>query len=80
MMHTNISAGQRPDPDLARMAESLTANGYTVIPPGVVTVTLTRAEFDSLKEDEETLQRLKNAGVDNWEWYGEALNHPEDFE
>lgn len=54
--------------------------GYTVIAPGVITVTISRADFDSLKEDAETLRKLENAGVDNWTWYGEALNHPEDFE
>jgi hypothetical protein len=79
-MHTNIAPGQREGQDLARMAESLTANGYTVTKPDSDTVTIPRAEYDSLKNDEETLCRLNNAGVDNWEWYSEAIHHPESYE
>jgi hypothetical protein len=45
-----------------------------------VTVTITRAEYEALEESDRTLTLLENAGVDNWEWYGEALNHPEEFE
>lgn len=56
----------------------LRGKGYTVIAPGVVTVTISRADFDSLKEDADTLRKLENAGVDNWEWYGEALRGGDD--
>lgn len=28
---------------------------------------------------EETLRRLHDGGVDNWEWYGESLNGDEDL-
>lgn len=36
-------------------------------------VSIPLAEFKYLKECEDTLSRLEMAGVDNWEWYGEAL-------
>lgn len=60
--------------------EELEARGYKVFAPGVITVTISRADFDNLKDDADTLRKLENAGVDNWTWYSEALNHPEDFE
>ncbi|WP_405061916.1 hypothetical protein OG474_09745 [Kribbella sp. NBC_01505] len=66
--------------ELDRMADVLRAHDYSVVAPGTETITIPRAEFDLLKDDEKTLQLLNNAGVDNWEWYGEALNHPEDYE
>ena len=31
------------------------------------TVTITKKEYDSLKEDSDWLRHLENAGVDNWE-------------
>lgn len=37
------------------------------------TVTIPKSEYDSLKDDEATLRLLEAAGVDNWEWYGDAL-------
>jgi hypothetical protein len=36
-------------------------------------ITIDLDEYESLKEDEKILRLLENAGVDNWEWYGEAL-------
>ncbi len=33
------------------------------------TVTITQAEYESLKADVEFLRRLEAAGVDNWEGY-----------
>lgn len=77
-MHVDGSGALRQS-ELDRLAQTLRANGYTVVAPGTETVTLPRAEHDSLKEDEETLLRLHNAGVDNWTWYSEAINHPEEF-
>lgn len=38
------------------------------------TVTITRKEYESLVARDEELTMLENAGVDNWEWYGEALS------
>lgn len=37
------------------------------------TVTITRAEYESLQESARVLGLLERGGVDNWEWYGEAL-------
>lgn len=36
------------------------------------TITITKAEYDSLKEDENLLLALQSAGVDNWEGYSYA--------
>lgn len=36
------------------------------------TVTITKEEYESLKEDQLWLQCLENAGVDNWEGYDYA--------
>jgi len=30
-------------------------------------------EYDDLLRQAEILQALEDAGVDNWEWYGEAM-------
>jgi hypothetical protein len=35
-------------------------------------VSLTQAEYDSLKRDSDFLQALESAGVDNWEGYSYA--------
>ena len=32
------------------------------------------SEFIRLSKSDETLTLLENLGVDNWEWYGDALN------
>ncbi len=37
-------------------------------------VTLQQAEYDELIRDQKILNALRNAGVDNWEWYDEALS------
>lgn len=37
------------------------------------TVTLTRKEYEELCDRDHKLQCLENAGVDNWEWYGDAM-------
>jgi hypothetical protein len=37
------------------------------------TVTITKKEYNDLLEDSRMLQCLENAGVDNWDWYSEAL-------
>ena len=37
------------------------------------TVTISKEEYESLLHDSSKLNCLMNAGVDNWEWYGEAL-------
>lgn len=39
------------------------------------TITITRAEYDSLKEDQELLLFIQDAGVDNWEGYSYALEN-----
>jgi hypothetical protein len=42
-------------------------------------VTISRAEYESLQDDRDWRTKLENAGVDNWTYYSEALNHPEEF-
>lgn len=36
-------------------------------------VTISREEYTNLRDDSRLLRCLENAGVDNWEWYGDAL-------
>lgn len=47
--------------------------------PLVVYVTIPQAEYDSLIDDRDWRAKLENAGVDNWTYYSDAINHPEDF-
>lgn len=42
------------------------------------TWTLTHSEYQELLRDQRTLQALEAAGVDSWEWYGEALDGVDD--
>lgn len=37
------------------------------------TITIKRSEYDELVADSIFLNALRNAGVDNWEWYDEAV-------
>jgi len=37
-------------------------------------VTITKNEYCNLRKSSLRLNLLENGGVDNWEWYGEALN------
>jgi len=41
--------------------------------PDEPTVTITVKEYEALKESDRVLGLLERGGVDNWEWYGEAL-------
>lgn len=36
-------------------------------------ITITIQEYDELKNDSKFLAVLFEMGVDNWEWYGDAL-------
>ena len=36
-------------------------------------VTITKTEYESLRDDSFKLNCLENGGVDNWEWYSQAL-------
>jgi len=38
-------------------------------------VTITKAEYDNLKEDRAWLRCLESAGVDNWEGYDQAIGY-----
>jgi len=38
------------------------------------TITITKKEYDSLKEDAKFMRALEAAGVDNWEGYDFALD------
>ena len=42
-------------------------------------VIIPKNEFASLLRDSDKLHRLECGGVDNWEWYSEALNDEEDL-
>jgi hypothetical protein len=37
------------------------------------TVTISKEEYEKLLDDSAKLNSLINGGVDNWEWYWEAL-------
>lgn len=37
-------------------------------------------EYEHLKDRDEELTKLENAGVDNWEWYDEALRGERDWD
>ena len=37
-------------------------------------VTIRRDTYERLQEDRKKLIALENAGVDNWEWYDEAMS------
>jgi hypothetical protein len=37
-------------------------------------VTISKEEYDDLLQDQKILQCLQRAGVDNWEWYDDALS------
>lgn len=39
----------------------------------MVTITVPLEEYLQLQDDSDFLRCLRNAGVDNWEWYGEAV-------
>lgn len=40
-------------------------------------ITITKKEYFDLKCADEKLNMLINSGVDNWDWYGDALNPDE---
>ena len=42
-------------------------------------VIIPKDELASLLRDSDKLHRLECGGVDNWEWYSEALNDEEDL-
>ena len=44
------------------------------------TVQITMKELKRYQERERKLSALENAGVDNWEWYGDAMAEFEDDE
>lgn len=39
----------------------------------IETVTISKAEYEELLDDSLFLNCLQNNGVDNWDWYGEAV-------
>ena len=41
-------------------------------------IIIPKNEFACLLRDSDRLRRLEYGGVDNWEWYGEALTDNED--
>lgn len=43
-------------------------------------VTIPKSEYLELLHDQKVLYALYAGGVDNWEWYGEALGELEDEE
>lgn len=42
------------------------------------TVTISRKEYEDLKDDSKTLAKLHAGGVDNWKWYSESLYGDDD--
>lgn len=46
-------------------------------------VTISKKEYDKLTKDSRKLRALEDGGVNNWEWYSEALKEfwaKEDYE
>lgn len=41
-------------------------------------VAILQEEYEDLKRAKAVLEALEAAGVDNWEWYGEAMSQLED--
>ena len=41
-------------------------------------ITISKKLYYELMVDSEKLRRLENGGVDNWDWYGDSLNDPEE--
>ena len=39
----------------------------------MATVEISKKEYEELKDSAWLLQCLENAGVDNWQWYDEAM-------
>lgn len=37
-------------------------------------ITISKKEYDSLKDSALLLQALEQSGVDNWDWYGDAMD------
>lgn len=44
------------------------------------TITITTKEYERLKKDARILEALYANGVDNWEWFGDAMESIEDEE
>lgn len=43
-------------------------------------VTITKKEYERLRRNEDLLECLNDSGVDNWEWYDEAMReHVKNF-
>lgn len=38
------------------------------------TVTISRKEYEELKKRDLKLTALEHSGVDNWDWYGDAMD------
>ncbi len=41
-------------------------------------VEISKERLAKLLRDERELQLLEKGGVDNWEWYGDSLFHPDE--
>lgn len=41
-------------------------------------ITIDLSEYEELQAAAAKLRKLENAGVDNWEWYGEAMSGSDD--
>lgn len=37
------------------------------------TITIPKSEYDQLRRDSIKLECLEGGGVDNWDWYGDAM-------
>lgn len=48
-------------------------SGWRKILTNEQTVTITKKEYDELKDNSLWIQALEETGYDNWEWYGDAL-------
>lgn len=46
---------------------------------GQTSIIITQEEYDDLIRSQMKLQALENAGVDNWDWYGDAMEEYENM-
>jgi hypothetical protein len=40
----------------------------------IETITITKAQYNELIDDQLRLLALQQSGVDNWDWYGDAMD------
>lgn len=65
----------RVENSISKMVDSITGNNVKIKNAGTE---ISKEEYESLVQRDRKLTALENGGVDNWEWYGEALSSLDD--